>query len=141
MPPKATIPPDKKHDAKVDAAKARAVADGWKGFVNCELNEQQKVACKALRDNSAAVWTTVEDLVGGQYKASMSYSPEQDVYNFSMTCKAAKDVNNGLTLTGRGGTLVGAMASFVYKHSIVLESDWTTAALARSGQADEDFVG
>ncbi len=135
------VPPDVRHDKQVDAAKARAVTDGWKGFVNLELNEQQKLGVKALRERSAEVWMVIEDLVDGQYKASMSYDPNNDTYNFSMTCKKKGDINEGMTLTGRGGTLIGSMASFVYKHRDVLEGDWTSVGVQRGRGVDEDFVG
>lgn len=115
--------------------------DGWKGYVNIELNDLQRDAVKESRKDMNALWDVVWDLVDAQYKLSISYDPTHDVYNLSMTSKAAKDINAGLTLTGRGGSVHGACASFVYKHRIILEGDWRQGSIRANADKSEDFVG
>lgn len=133
------------HDKRVTsktAAASKAAADGWKGFVQMELNEQQKLAVKVLRDKGMEqVWTGVFALVDELYKLSLSYDTYNDAYICSATCKDPKDKNMGLTLTARGGSLQGAVASFWYKHTTVLEGDWTAAAVKGVRKVDEDDVG
>lgn len=138
---KGRVAPDVAHDRRVDAAKARAQDDGWRGFVNVELNDAQKAAVKAMRADIQKCWAVVFDLVEGEYKMSLSLDAKNNAYVFSMTARREKDVNQGLTLTSRGGTVEGAVASFVYKHSVVLEGDWTTAARRGTGGMSEDDVG
>lgn len=131
-----------KRPVRKDQAKTRASEDGWKGFVQCELNEQQKKAVKLLRDeNMADVWTKYLTLVSELYKTSQSYDTYNDAFVVSATCKDPKDRNMGLTLSARGGTLEGAVASFVYKHEVVLEGDWTSAGLIGNRKVDADDVG
>lgn len=141
MPARGKTPPDVAHDRKVDAAKARAVEDGWKGFVNVELTEAQKAEAKKLRENVGACWGVVFDLVEGEYKLSVSLDAKNNAYVVSMTGRKARDVNAGLTLTARGGTIEGALASFVYKHQVILEGDWTSAARRGGGGFDADDIG
>lgn len=135
------VAPDVAHDRKVDAAKARAEQDGWKGFVNVDLTDAQKAVVKSMRADIQKCWTVVFDLVEGEYKLSLSLDAKNNAYVFSMTARRVKDVNHGLTLTSRGGTVEGAVASFVYKHSVVLEGDWTSAARRTGGGMGEDDVG
>lgn len=132
---------DARHDKKVDAAGKRASEDGWKGFVNVDLTADQKTAVKALALDASAVWAVIFDLVDGGYKLTITYDRANGAYVVSMTAKAAQDVNAGLTLTARGGSVQGACASFVYKHSVVLEGDWTSVGVAGGKRFGEDDVG
>lgn len=136
---------DRKQDQK-DARKAAnaqpaPAGDGWKGFVNVELSDAQKPLVKALMSDMPRCWVVVWDLVDAGYKLTISNDATHNSYNVSMTCRNLKDRNMGLTLTGRGGTVEGAVASFVFKHSDILEGDWTaTNAHGRRG-GGEDFLG
>jgi len=132
---------DKKDAKKATSTKQTGYGDGWKGFVNVELSDAQKPLVKALMSDMGRVWTTVWDLVDAGYKLTISNDPTHNSYNLSMTCRNAKDRNNGLTLTGRGGTVEGACASFVFKHSDILEGDWTTQSARGQRVADEEYLG
>jgi len=116
-------------------------ADGWKGFVNVEIPEAQKDQVKSLRNKPDELWRVILDLVENGYKMSVTCDQKYSLYNLSLTCKNPKDVNNGYTLSGRGGTLLGAMASFVYKHATILEGAWADAGSKAPGAFDGDFVG
>lgn len=116
-------------------------SDGWKGFVNVEVPENQKDFVRSLREKPDILWTVILDLVEAGYKMSVTCDMKYSLYNLSLTCKNDKDVNNGYTLSGRGGSLVGAMASFVYKHQNILEGVWSSGAGTVKGGFDGDFVG
>lgn len=136
-------------DHKREASKARTprgaqptpAGDGWKGFVNVELLDAHKPLVKASQENPDRLWVVIWDLIDGGYKLTISNDAQHNSYNVSMTCRAAKDVNNGLTLTGRGGSVLGAVASFVFKHDVLLEGDWTTGSTAQRGSGGEDYFG
>jgi hypothetical protein len=133
---------ENKRGAAKDKARAKATDDGWKGFVTCELNEQQKLAVKVMRDKALdQVWAGFLGLATEMYKLSMSYDTYHDAYVASATGKDPKSVNAGLTLTGRGGTLEGAVAAFWYKHDVVLEGDWSSVGVKGARDTDEDSVG
>lgn len=114
--------------------------DGWKGFVNVELTDTQKPLVKALMTQGDHLWTVVWDLIDAGYKLTMSNDPSHNSYNVSMTCRVPKDPNNGLTLTGRGGTVLGAMASFVFKHETILEGRWDTIGSNTPRKPDQDYL-
>lgn len=137
--------PDTAHDRKVDAARKKAVTpkvDGWKGFVQVELNEAQKMQVKALRDNAMPqVWANVVGLIDEGYKLSLSFDTYNDAYVCAVTSKDVDSPNNGLTLTSRGGTLDGAVASFWYKHTSVLDGVWNNVPVKGIRKVGEDDVG
>lgn len=135
-------------DAKVnskqkakDAAREKASADGWKGFVNYELTDDQKPEVKALALQWETVWDELLDLVLQDYKLTVSYDGSRSVWNASVTCRNPKDRNGGLTLTGRGGNFAAAAASVVYKHIYGLNRDWSKALTQTGMSFDPDDVG
>lgn len=131
----------KKRQNKPRSADTRTAFGDWKGFVACELNEAQKAQVKLLFDKPDHLWTVVWDLVGASYKLTISQDDYNGTFNVSMTSRGTKDINAGLTLTGRGGSVLGALAAFVYKHETVLEGDWTSAGTQGRREVDEGFVG
>lgn len=123
---------DVAHDKRVrnKAQTSTNTQDTWKGFVNCEIPAAQHDAVRMLRGDTTALWNVVFDLVEAEYKLTISYDPQHDAYNISLTCRNNKDRNEGYTLSGRGGGIVSALAAFVFKHTVLLEGDWTTAAVS-----------
>lgn len=124
-----------------EAARDKATADGWKGFVNLELTDDQKPLVKALSADSDAVWGELLEMVDSEYKLTVSYEGQRSVYNVSLTCRNAKDPNAGLTLTGRGGSFIGAAASLVFKHVTILKRRWDKAPQAVGRLFEPDDVG
>src|SRR5688572_11326457 len=113
----------------------------WKGFVACELTDAQKAIVKAMRQDTERVWGRVIALVDDLYKLSLSVDAYNGMYIASLTCKDKQSRNNGMTLSGRGGSLIGAMAALIYKHDVVLEEDWTNVGMKSVSTPDEDDVG
>lgn len=134
---------DEKRAAAAEKKKKRqSEADNtWKGFVQLELNEYDKTQAKLLRDDGERLADNVFGLVDDLYKVSLSYDTYNDMYVCSATGKDPKSPNNGLTLTGRGGSLLGAMAAFWYKHDVLLDHDWTTAEARGRKSGGEDDIG
>ena len=121
---------------KKQSAKTPLVA--WKGFVACELNAERK---RQFREN----WSVRESLgemvaaaVTPGYKLSFSIDTYHDCCQVSWYCTAADDQNAGWCLTARGGDFETAMAVLTFKHSVLLEGDWTSAAPMDSS---EDYLG
>lgn len=135
---------DRKVNEKSDRKAGKKAApqnDGWKGFVNVELNEVDKAQVRALVNDMNAVWYVVWDLVDRGYKLTISFDASHDVYNCSMTCRADREPNQGLTLSGRGGTVQAAVASFVFKHQTLLGGSWSQAFDGGGRASGPDFVG
>lgn len=136
---------DREQNRRADKAAAnkakKADQDGWKGFVSLELNDQQKAEAKKLMIDHERTVDNVWALVDDGYKISVSYDAYHSAYVCAATCRDALSVNNGLTLTGRGGGILAAMASLWYKHDVVCGRNWTTHANASRGGMAVDELG
>lgn len=122
--------------------KSEQKSDLWKGFVACELTEADKVRLKSWRtDNEERLWDRFFTAVDDGYKLSLSFDAHGNAYVASMTGKATGTGNDGMTLSGRGGTLHNAVASLIFKHEVLLERDWSGAGMQTSRQPDSDYVG
>lgn len=131
---------EEKKAAAREAAKSRAMADGWKGFINLELSDAQKTDARRWMEDPARVWDNIFTLVFAGYKLTLSYDATRSAYNLSMTCKATDDPNNGYTLSGRGGSEIAAAVSFWYKHSEVCQGRWPlVGAASGKGYAADQF--
>lgn len=124
-----------------EASKKKAQEDGWRGFVNVELTADQKPLCKALLSDVERLAENVYGMVEDGYKLSLTWDDVRECYNLSLTCKARGNPNNGLTLTGRGGSIPAAMASFWYKHDAILMGAWGNGASSSGGGWEADDVG
>lgn len=122
-------------------AKQTEQAGDWKGFVACELTDKQKEAAKQLRADADRLFDNVFSMVEDGYKLSFSVDNYNGMYICSATCKDKASPNNGMTLTGRGGAMLGAMASLWYKHDVVLERVWGGVEARRTNHPDEDELG
>lgn len=132
---------ENKQTEKYDKRKSTNGQADWIGFIDVPLNDDDKAAIRAMRELPAPAWETVWDLVEGGYKLSISFDAQHDLYTFSMTAKRTGDVNAGLTLTGRGASYTGAMCSFVHKHLVKLEGDWTRQPRSGGDGGSGDFIG
>lgn len=115
--------------------------DNWKGFVNVELNTKEKEVVKAWRDDVAKLWGHLEGRIEDGYKVTFSIDTYNNAYVCGVTGRGKGDPNEGLTLTGRGGTLWGAVASFMYKDTVLLEGRWDSVAVQGKRVNDPDDVG
>ena len=142
FPPVAQVERAKENSARKTAKKPEQKSDLWRGFVACELTESDRLRLKSWRvDNEERVWDRFYTLVDDGYKLSLSYDSHGNAYVASMTGKATGTGNDGLTLSGRGGTLHNAVSSLVFKHEILLERDWSGAGMQTQREADPDYVG
>lgn len=129
---------DEKKAKKSDAARQAAQADGWRGFVNVELTTEQKLEAKKLLNDAPRVWDNIFSLISEGYKMTLSYDDARSAYNLSMTCRAERDPNKGLTLSGRGGTEHSAAASFWYKHRVIFLGKWGEGSPGKTQQFEPD---
>jgi hypothetical protein len=130
---------NKRADAKANKAATRQ-DDGWQGYVNVELSTGDKEGVSELASMMDDVWATIWDLVDAGYKLSVSCDATHNTYNASLTCKNPVDKNRGLTLSGRGGMIVLALASLVYKHRVLLNRDWTTHQSYSGGDRGAGYI-
>jgi len=116
---------NKRSDARATPTKPQG-EDGWIGFVNCELTDAQKAECKKLIGTFDQAWRALHDLIAEGYKMTVSYDDGHTTWNVSLTGRKGAGKNQGLTLTGRGGSEAAAYVSLWFKHETVLKGDWTS---------------
>lgn len=133
-----------KHERR-EAARARrkGASDdvAWRGFVQCELSDLDKQHVRELLAAGETAWEYLLALAVEGYKLTLSFDHGNSSWVASLTCKRSSDPNVGLTLTARGGTVVGAMVALFYKDDAVLKRDWAGRAAAVSRKFGETDVG
>lgn len=97
----------------------------WKGFVDCNLDKALKQAFHAWCETAVIdPMVKVAELVDDGYKVSFSLDRYHDAYQAALSYQVNGHENSGLTLSGRGPDLNGALMMVLYKHLVVLEGKW-----------------
>lgn len=99
-------------------------------FVRGDMTAEQKAAAKVwIEKNGNDFETFLGDVLGSDYKLSLSYDDYNDTFVSSLTGKAGNKHNEGKILTGRGRTWYLALMSTLYKHyEIFQQGAWISAA-------------
>lgn len=99
--------------------------NGWRGFINVDLNAADKKAVKksimSLEDSTN--WLL--DMAQNGYKFSVNFVLEGKTWIVSLTAKEGP--NKGLTLTQRHADYFVAVAALYYSHTMKLMGDWEQA--------------
>ncbi len=93
-------------------------------FVNLELNAEQVKEFRAWREDFDGVIDEWGAILNDGYKTSIKY----DDYSSSYTAYffAPEDSDNvGYILSGRGGNPYRALSELVYKHTRILQGEWS----------------
>lgn len=101
----------------------------WKGFVNANLNQQEK---KQVKENLLAEATGFESLMNAAtagYKCSISYSIPEDTYTMSLTGQYQQRPNAGITMSMRHKELIVAISAM----------DWCLKEAGELGSWEERF--
>lgn len=106
--------------------KQTAPAKGaWTEFVNVSL---QGVAWEDIEREFPAgkkLFELLETVIEDGYRVAFSYDQRTDSVSCSMSAKGDDHVNGGKTLVSFAQTWVGALQTSLYKHFVVLSTDWT----------------
>jgi len=99
----------------------------WKGFVQCEMNSERKKQFKAWTPKIDDLESAIQECLSPGYKLSFSVDTFHDTMQVSWYCSAEGDRNAGWCLTARGATIGSAFLVLLFKHTVILETDWTSA--------------
>jgi len=137
---------DREQNRKEEAKRSRGKSDArsetaWRGFVECNLSEAQKKGGKAKAPDQAGLWLYLEGRVDSGYRFSWSRDEAHDSEVLALTCRNDKDLNQGLTLTTRGGSFLSALTGLWVKDVFVLQGEWDRAATeSGKGMSEDDFA-
>jgi hypothetical protein len=123
--------------SRASKPKEKAVRFNDSLFINYDLNDAEKAACKAWPMSEADVFHAMQEMIDDGYKFAFKY----DAYSLAYSCfiQVAADglPNSGKILTGRGSSTYKSVKQALYKHHVCLEGDWSAYA-ERRNSADMD---
>jgi len=98
----------------------------WMGFVDINLTDDDKASLAQQQFEAGDAFSFMEDLVEDGYKVSLSADSAHACYIAAATGSTDNNPNRGYTLSGRGPSPVGAVASLAYKHCTLCQQGvWT----------------
>jgi len=103
--------------SKKSASQAKpAEKSAWLGFIDIALSDEQRAIVAELNFPDESAISFIVECTSDGYKVSIVEDPAHSCYIASLTGQHPDNVNKGFTLTGRGPTVLGALASLAYKH-------------------------
>jgi len=99
----------------------------WQGFVDVKLTAEEKETYGQWDVQDEDLWVLVVDAIGSGHKLSVTYNRQNDQFVASYTGQTGTKGNEGFTLSAYAKDWYNAVRVLAYKHTILLESDWTLA--------------
>lgn len=96
----------------------------WKGYVNVELNTEDKKGISEVKDMALLVDTVINDLVEHGYSFKVRYDAYNKCFAAQFYCEDSSDPNAGWCLSMRGGNWWTATCRLCYVQSVMLQSRW-----------------
>jgi len=106
----------------------------WKGFINVNLNADQKEAYKAWDVQDDDVWDGLSQYIAAGYKVSLSFNKQNDKFNCTGTGQPESGVNSGYAVSAFANTPYEAARVWLFKVATILPDDWTQHQV---GDADD----
>lgn len=108
--------------------KGKAGQGGMPRFIDVRLTTEERAEFVRTRDVYADSVRWLRDFTDAGYRVGVSWSGEHQSYTVSVTCRDVGSPNSGLCMTSFAGDLSTAIALAAYKHYVVLEGAWLSAA-------------
>lgn len=98
----------------------------WLGFVSIDLSDTDRASLAQLHFEAEDAFSFLEEMCDDGYKVTVSEDGAHSCYICSATGRTPDNQNRGYTLSGRGKTFLGSVASLAYKHITLCERGaWT----------------
>lgn len=105
---------------------------GWEvQFISCELDKDTKQAARNWDPKFEQTMDIIDRLTAEGYKISISPDKFHDCIGAFATIADINHPHHGLCLTARGPSFILALKMLAFKHSQVLQEDWTTQVAER----------
>lgn len=99
----------------------------WQGYVNVELNKQDKDEITKIKNPAEYVDTVVTDLVANGYSMKVRYDDYNQCFAASFYCENSADPNAGWCLSMRGNDWFTALFRLCFVHGTLLSGTWNTS--------------
>jgi len=109
-------------------------------FVNVSLSEEQNAQKRSWLADRADLFDVAQELIEAEYAISIKWDDYSGSPAVFLRPPDGHGENDGLVLTGRGGTVASALRECLFIHNVVLEGNWRNAK-PRSVRdfSDDDF--
>ena len=101
-------------------------SNGFKGFININLTDDDKATIKATSLTPEQLMDLLDGFIDDGYKFTFSYDDYSRCYQCIGTHKDSEHPDYGVLLSGRGSTTLKAFKQWWYMVSNMIgESDWS----------------
>lgn len=100
----------------------------WRGFVDVKMTDEEKQLFTQWDVHDNDLFLLMSEAVSAGHKLSISFNKQNDTFVCSFTGNEGTGKHEGFTLTAFAGDWYIAVRALVFKHAVLLNSDWTAAA-------------
>jgi len=96
----------------------------WQGFLDYRLTEDELVELDEWKPKPAEIWESVDALMNGNYRVTLSYNPNTKTATATITDDEPTRKSGGWALASSDGDCALAVKAAVFKHFHVLQGSW-----------------
>jgi len=96
----------------------------FKGYLRCELTDQQKVELKGQSLSWEEASNTLTELLEADYRVTLKYDTSNSCFQALMSSTLSENEAAGWTLAARGSEPLKALKQLFYKHYVMLSEQW-----------------
>lgn len=98
----------------------------WKGFLDMRLDDEQLAELDEWQPSSLEVFEAVDGILLSGYRLTVSYNPSTKLATCTIIDDDKKRPSGGFGLSTADMNSAAALKAAVYKHSLVLQGDWSS---------------
>jgi len=106
--------------------KKSSARPSWQGFIDFRLNDEQLAELDEWQPNSLEVFEAVDGILLAGYRLTVSYNPQTKLATCTIIDDDKKRPSGGFGLSTADVNSAAALKAAVYKHSLVLQGDWSS---------------
>lgn len=100
---------------------------GWGGFIECRMNEQDKLDFAVWsEEHAASMWMEFQDFISRGFKFSLSYDSDGDFFLACFTASGEDLIGIDLRccLTARAPEWEQSLLLLLFKHTVMAGENW-----------------
>lgn len=106
--------------------KKAAARPAWKGFLDFRLDDAQLQECDEWQPSAVEVFSAVDAIMLAGFRLTLSYNSTAKLANCTIIDDRSNSASAGFALSTADSSGLLALKAAVYKHSLVLQGDWTS---------------
>jgi hypothetical protein len=106
--------------------KKSAARPSWQGFIDFRLGDDQLTELDEWQPSSLEVFEAVDGILLSGYRLTVSYNPQTKLATCTIIDDDKKRPSGGYGLSTADVNSAAALKAAVYKHSLVLQGDWSS---------------